>query len=154
MSEQFGTDIKLLQNLDSQSSRNPGNDLKLRERDDLTSQHPLVDFDLCNGNNNLKQALLLRFLTSVGELAELGHPEYGSRLTELIGTLNNETTRNRAKLYTLQAIAMEPRIAEVISLEIRTGNLDQTQLLITMTLRAIDSNVPINLVFPLNLAGG
>jgi phage baseplate assembly protein W len=46
--------------------------------------------------DNLKQALLLRFLTPTGELALLGHPDYGSRLSELIGELNNETNRNRA----------------------------------------------------------
>src|SRR2546428_778592 len=74
-----------------------------------------VDLELLSSDNNLLQALLLRFLTHTGELAILGHPDYGSRLFQLIGELNSETNRNRAKLYVLEALAAEPRVKEVKS---------------------------------------
>src|SRR5690348_15586339 len=100
----LGTDMHLLHDLEHQNDRNEGSDL-------LTITRPnthQVDLDTLSAQDNLKQALLLRFLTPVGELALLGHPDYGSRLHELIGELNNDTNRNIAKLFVLQALAAEP----------------------------------------------
>ncbi|MCZ7627058.1 MAG: GPW/gp25 family protein [Candidatus Methylomirabilis sp.] len=103
----LGTDLRLLLDLEHvKSSRDPGHDLTIRRRPE-TEQ---VDLDTWSSVDNLVQALFLRFLTPAGELAILGHPNYGSRLAELIGELNNETNRNRAKLYVLQALADEPRV--------------------------------------------
>lgn len=70
------------------------------------------------GRENLGQALILRLLTARGSLAPLGHPSYGSRLVELVGQLNNASTRNLARLYTLEALQAEPRVAEVLGLRI------------------------------------
>src|SRR5262245_28658123 len=104
--ERFGVDLHLLDDLERQNTRDVGRDLHTRER----TEPPGVDLDTVAGVDNLLQALLLRFLTQVGELAPLGHPTYGSRLEELIGELNTETTRNRAKMFVLQALAEEPRV--------------------------------------------
>ena len=60
----------------------------------------------------------MRLLTPRGELAELGHPEYGSRLHELIGTPNTETRRGLAKLFVLEASRQEPRIEKVIEVTV------------------------------------
>ncbi len=60
----------------------------------------------------------MRLLTPRGELAALGHPEYGSRLHELIGRQNTETTRNLVKLHILESLAAEPRIEEVVELAV------------------------------------
>ena len=70
----------------------------------------LLDFDVTSGRNNLAQAIIVRLLTPRGELAALGHPEYGSRLHELIGRENTDTTRNLVKLFILEALQLEPRI--------------------------------------------
>ena len=111
--ERFGTDLQLLHSLDlTKSSRDPGNDLCTAVR------RPGIggaDLKTLSKTDNLVQALFLRFLTPQSELAVLGHPDYGSRLGDLIGELNNETTRNRAKLFVLEAIAAEPRVKEVRS---------------------------------------
>jgi phage baseplate assembly protein W len=61
------------------------------------------------------QAILNRLHTHQGGLAELGHPDYGSRLHELVGELNNERTRRLAELYIRQCLAQEARIAEVVA---------------------------------------
>lgn len=58
---------------------------------------------------NLGQALILRLLTPLGGLGPLGHPAYGSRLTELVGERNDEAHRNLARLFTIQAVAQERR---------------------------------------------
>ena len=53
-----------------------------------------------------------------GELAALGHPEYGSRIHELIGRDNTTTQRNLLKLYVLEALQLEPRVAKVVELKV------------------------------------
>ncbi len=68
------------------------------------------DLRTIDGRDNLKQAIILRLLTPRGEIAALGHPEYGSRLHELIGRVNNDTTRNLVKLHILESLQREPRI--------------------------------------------
>jgi phage baseplate assembly protein W len=142
--ERFGTDLRLLRNLDlRKSSRDPGNDLAVTVR-----VENWVDLDVLTKNDNLIQALLLRFLTPVGELTLLGHPEYGSRLFELIGELNSETNRNRAKLFTLQALQAEPRVKEIRSVIVTQSKKDRTQMDINVSLLAIDSDTVLNLVFP------
>jgi len=69
------------------------------------------------GRENLGQAVILRLLTPRGELAALGHPTYGSRLHELVGRQNTETTRNLVKLHILESLQQEARIAKVTRLD-------------------------------------
>jgi phage baseplate assembly protein W len=80
--------------------------------------HTLLDLETVDGRDNLAQAIVMRLLTPRGELAELGHPEYGSRLHELLGTPNSETRRGLAKLFVLEALAQEPRIAKVVEVTV------------------------------------
>ncbi|NJD69541.1 MAG: hypothetical protein C3F12_08750 [Candidatus Methylomirabilota bacterium] len=147
----LGTDLRLLLDLEHvKSSRDPGHDLTIRRRPE-TEQ---VDLDTWSSVDNLVQALFLRFLTPAGELAILGHPNYGSRLAELIGELNNETNRNRAKLYVLQALADEPRVKKILSVKVTQNQRDRTRMDIEIKLLAVDSDTPLNLVFPFFLEGG
>lgn len=150
MSERWGTDLRLLRNLERQNDRDRGSDLSTVRRPE-TGQ---VDLETLSGADNLKQALLLRFLTPVGELALLGHPSYGSRLFELIGERNTETNRNRAKMFVLQALAAEPRVKEVRSVRVTQNRADPTRIDIDVSLVPIDSDTPFNLVFPFFLGGG
>jgi phage baseplate assembly protein W len=72
-----------------------------------------LDFATVSDRQNLAQAVWLRLLTPRGELAELGHPDYGSRLHELVGQKNTATTRNLMKLYILESLQQEPRLAKI-----------------------------------------
>jgi phage baseplate assembly protein W len=149
--KRFGTDLKLLNNLDlTKSSRDRPNDLFTRVRVE-TNQN---DLDIHSDVDNLIQALLLRFLTPVGEMTLLGHPDYGSRLHELIGELNSETNRNRAKLFTLQALQAEPRVKEVRSVDVTQNRAEPTQMDIRISLLPVDSDTLLNLVFPFFLERG
>ena len=143
----FGVDLRLLGDLERQNDRDRGSDLA------TTTQRgtALVDLESVDGVENLQQALLLRFLTYIGELAQLGHPDYGSRLRELIGQLNIERNRDLAKLYTLQALSEEPRVREVLSVS-ATQNPDIRELVdINVSLKVVNSDTPLNLVFPIYL---
>jgi phage baseplate assembly protein W len=148
--EKFGTDIRLLGDLERQNDRAPGNDLFVKKR----AQTGQIDLETLSGNSNLQQALLLRFLTHAGELAALGHSDYGSRLFELVGELNTETTRNRAKMFVLQALAGEPRVKQVLNLTVSQNPARRDEIDIDVSLMAIDSDTPLNLVFPFFLQGG
>ncbi len=71
------------------------------------------DLEAVSDRDNLAQAITLRLLTPKGELAALAHPDYGCRLHELIGFPNTATTRNLAKLYVIDALKQERRIAAI-----------------------------------------
>ena len=145
----FGSDLRLLANLQYQNDRSGGSDLLYAKR----PQTGEVDLVTISQVENLQQALLLRFLTRQGDLTQLGHPDYGSRLYTLIGELNNDTNRNRAKMYVLEALAAEPRVAQVISVNVTQAARDRTEMDIAISLLAIDVDTPINLVFPFFLGG-
>jgi phage baseplate assembly protein W len=153
----LGTDLRLLKNLTRQNSRNPGSDLSTITRRPASPgedpQSPPRDLQLVAAVENLEQALLLRFLTRVGELTALGHPRYGSRLFDLIGKLNNEPSRNQAKLYVLQALSAEPRVKLVRSVKVTADKTERTQINIDVSLVTIDHDNPLNLVFSFSLAG-
>jgi phage baseplate assembly protein W len=148
--ERFRTDLRLLANLERQEDRRRGEDLKTVTRP-TTGRTDLLPV---SGVENLQQALLLRFLTQRGELAPLGHRTYGSSLHTLIGEPNNETTRNRAKLFALEALQEEPRVAEVLELRVTSPRKQPTLIEIEAKLRAVDSPIPFSLVLPLSLEGG
>lgn len=148
--DRFGIDLRLLRDLEKQNSRNPGNDLRIRQRPETNRN----DLEILGRVDNLSQALLLRFLTEVGELTLLGHPNYGSRLFELIGELNNETNRNRAKLFVLEALQAEPRVKEIRSVVVTQNRADRTRMDISVSLLPLDSDTLLNLVFPFFLEGG
>src|SRR6266849_7317906 len=148
--EQFGVDLRLLLNLEHQTDRNPGSDLRVPKRPDGTAK----DLEVLAEVANLQQALLLRFLTRPGELTVLGHPGYGSRLYQLIGELNNEGNRNRAKLYVLESLQAEPRVQEVLSVNVTQNRADRTRMDISVSLRTIVEGTVLNLVFPFFLQGG
>lgn len=152
--ELFGTDLRLLGDLERQNDRARGSDLFVTKRAITASAaSDPADLDRVAGRENLQQALLLRFLTRRGELAILGHPDYGSRLYELIGELNDERRRNKAKLYTLEALAGEPRVKTVVSVVATQNAADRTRVDLAVKLLAIGDPTPLNLVFSLNDGG-
>lgn len=71
---------------------------------------PTEDLATVSGYRNLAQAVIIRLLTPRGELAPLGHPEFGSRLHELVGKPNNTAHRALMKLFILDSLSAEPRI--------------------------------------------
>lgn len=148
--ERWGTDLRLLANLERGNDRDRGSDLLRRKRPE-TDQWDLLTLD---DVANLKQALILRFLTPVGELALLGHPDYGSRLYELIGEPNTESNRNRAKMFTLLALDAEPRVDQVLAVRVTTAPANRNQINVDVSLRPIHDDTVLNLVFPFFLEGG
>jgi phage baseplate assembly protein W len=103
------------------------------------------------GTDNAVQAVIHRIKTVAGELADLGHPDYGSRHHELIGQPNTEGNRNLVKLYILQALAREPRIEKVLKADV-VADPQRDRVTIALTLRFIGTPVPADLVVPVSFA--
>ncbi|MEM1546352.1 MAG: GPW/gp25 family protein [Candidatus Methanomethylicia archaeon] len=109
------------------------------------------DLETISDEDNLAQAIIHRLMTSRGELTELGHPDYGSRLDELIGEPNNERTRNRAKTLVLECLAQESRIKEIVSVNVNTNPLDPNRIDIEIVVVPIDSRRTLSITYPLRL---
>ncbi|MEY8688428.1 MAG: hypothetical protein AB9M53_00930 [Leptothrix sp. (in: b-proteobacteria)] len=96
------------------------------------------DFAFVSGVANLRQALRHRVETDQGEL--IMHPEYGSKVRRLIGTINGPTAGLLAAEYTKAAVAQDPRIQTVRSAtaDIVGDRVDVTVVAEPITGRAID----------------
>jgi|ERR671923_3057409 phage baseplate assembly protein W len=68
---------------------------------------------------NIAQAILHRLRTIKGELAELGHPDYGSTILDFIGQPNNSVTRSRLRLAIRDTIRQEQRVKEIVSIDVK-----------------------------------
>jgi phage baseplate assembly protein W len=102
-----------------------------------TDRSRVLDLRTAQGRENLAQAVVMRLLTPRGELAELAHPEYGSRLTELIGRRNTEITRNLARLFILESLQLEPRIEEVVEVTVEPDRFVRDLVRIRLRVRPI-----------------
>jgi phage baseplate assembly protein W len=110
------------------------------------------DLEITSGLDTLTQAIANRLKTRKGELAALGHPDYGSRHHELMGQPNVQRTRDLIKLYVLQALNAEPRIEKVLAVTVTPEqNPPRDTVRITLALQIIGAPVPLNLVVPFSL---
>jgi len=128
-----------------------GRDIKLTDKDigrDIEINNS-GDIENVSGVFNLGQAITNRLMTRKGELSELGHANYGSRLYELIGEPNNERTRDLVKMYVKECLSQEPRIKEIVKIVVSpVGN---NRIDISISVIPIESKVVLNIVFPFYL---
>lgn len=111
------------------------------------------DLGVVAGVASAEQLFVNRLKTQRGELAPLGHPEYGSRHHELIGEPNVERTRNLIKLFVLQALADEPRVQQMLRCDVYAPHSPpRDQVRIEVDVRLVDEPNPLNLVVPFSLA--
>jgi phage baseplate assembly protein W len=136
--EIYGTDLKLIAEIRPEYT-GIGVDLLVNRKGDI---------ELARGRENLGQSIMHRLMTRKGELAGLGHPEYGSRLHELIGMPNNEPARDLVRLYAKECIMQEPRVKDILSIEAFANLDDPGAITLNITILPIKSNIPLNLVIP------
>ncbi len=85
----------------------------------------------------------------------LGHPEYGSRHHELMGQPNTERTRALIKLYVLEAMSHEPRVAEIHRCDVVAAHEPPRDVVrISMEVEIVGEPDRRNLVVPFSLAVG
>jgi len=128
-------------------------DLKAVPRASVT---PLaIDIGIVREKAALAQALIMRLMTERGELAGLGHPDYGSRHHSLVGEPNIERNRNLLKLYILECVRQEPRVERIVSLEVTAGvgreNRDKVEVRLVVQFKSVpDATI---LVLPFSFRG-
>ncbi len=105
----------------------------------------LRDFETLAGRDNLGQALIVRLLTPKGELTPLGHPDYGSRLHEVIGAPNTPTTRNLAKLFVIEALKQERRVEKIVRVDVAPHPIERFLVLITVAVKPIADDAILSL---------
>ena len=107
------------------------------------------DLQVAYGIENITQAIIHRLKTGYGEMAGLGHPDYGSRHNELIGQPNTEHNRGLVKLYILQALAKEPRIEKILRAKIRYDRrMDPSRVDIVLDIKLGIIDEVINFIIP------
>lgn len=113
------------------------------------------DIGTVRGRANLAQSVILRLETERGELAPLAHPGYGSRHHELIGELNTETNRNLVKLYVLECLRQEPRLLEIVRVDVvpRDRREHPSEVKIEVEAIARGDPTPLSFVVPFSFAG-
>ena len=104
-----------------------------------------LDLAVVSGRDNLGQAIVMRLLTPRGELAALGHPEYGSRLHELIGRQNTELTRNLVKLYVLDALQFEPRIERGVDVDVQADPATRSRVNVGLRVRPVGATETVTI---------
>lgn len=112
------------------------------------SYENLEDIAVTTGIDNIQQSLINRLMTRKGELAELGHPEYGSRHYELIGEQNTESNRNLIKFHILECLSHEPRIESILKAYAKADKDDRNLVRVYLEIKIIGISSPINLVVP------
>jgi phage baseplate assembly protein W len=124
------------------------------DRDAVNLRAARGDLHLSAGRQNLTQALLNRLYTRRGALTGLGHPEYGSRLHQLIGEPDSRRTRALAEYYVRECLASDPRVAEVVdvSFERTERNSDlRSSLVIRVTVLPVGEEPPLSLALSTTL---
>lgn len=131
-----------------------------RQSQQLSSDRQSVDLRLGTATttvadrDNLIQAILNRLHTRRGELTSLGHPDYGSRMHELMGNLNNDRIRRLAELYIRECLAQESRIAEIVAIRFEPPSRQlshRTTLKALIVLRLVAELQPITLELAVSL---
>lgn len=131
-----------------------GKDLRLQFDElgvDLTATKG--DFETVSDEHNLVQAIIHRLTTEEGELYDIGHADYGSRLHELVGEQNNARTRERLRNLIKECLAEEPRITEVTDIKVAPNQYDPNRLDIEITVRPIGKSMLVSLGYPFSLEG-
>jgi phage baseplate assembly protein W len=128
-------------------------DMQARVREDVAPRE--VDLGVVSGRANLVQSLILRLKTERGELAPLGHPDYGTRHLSLVGEPNTDTNRNLLKLYVLEALCQEPRLERIDRVDVRQapGREDRDKVVVEIVARARRLPGPLSLVVPFSFEG-
>lgn len=130
-----------------------GVDLRLKDEEmgvDLTIS-PTGDLQTIAEELNVGQAVISRMRTRKGELLDIGHSQFGSRLYELVGEPNNEATRTLVRNIAKETLNADPRIKEIRRIDVQPSRFDPHRVDLEITVIAIQSETPINIVYPFYL---
>ncbi len=117
---------------------------------DLTIS-PSGDLKTVSHELNLGQAILSKLRTRKGELRDLGHSSLGSRLYQFVGEPNSPATRDRIRATVREVLLDEPRVKEIVRIEVRSSESDRNRVQLHISVIPIGEEVPLNIVMPFYL---
>jgi phage baseplate assembly protein W len=135
--EKLGIDLKL-------KFDTVGADLNITRKGDLST---------ITAEDNLLQAITMRLSTEKGELYDLGHPDYGSRLFDVAGEVNNELTRQQIKLIVEECLSEENRIKKIVRINVTQDRFDQHRVNVEVTVIPKGTEQYLTLTYPFSLEG-
>ena len=143
---QYGTDLII-------AAEEIFEDGELRVRNDLFARDT-GDLETVKGKSNIIQAIRHRLSTRKGELTELGHPQYGSLLHEMIGQPNTEGTRAIIETLVHDCLLQDPRIESILSVQAlprkdRSGGMSMVEIQVTLRLRESYEQMSVEIPFSL-----
>ena len=138
--DRFGKDLKI--KLASDKDGFQISDLDISRTGDL---HTVQD------EFTVLQAIRHRLSTRRGELAELGHPEYGSLLETVIGEPNTEDTHRIIETLVRDFLQYEPRIENIIEVLAELNTVDPHVVDIGVVLKLRGEAEALRVVYPLYL---
>lgn len=112
---------------------------------------PSGDLATVEGITNLAQAIICRLSTAVGEMEELGHAGYGSRLSEIFGQPRTERTLSQIQRIVESSLAGERRIRELVSVEAIPDKEDPALVIIEIKVVPATGGGPLSIRYPLHL---
>lgn len=135
-----------------------GTDLLITHRGTLHTAIELVeqggDLQMASGLENLQQAIRLRLATRQGDLEQLGHPDFGSRLYLLIGRRPTPESIALAKAYVHEALRRESRIAAIQRVDVAPDPKRPDSLFIEVTVQPVGAAAPVKVTAALELSPG
>jgi phage baseplate assembly protein W len=127
-----------------------GKDIKLKDNQIQFSVNQ--DFNFITDEENLAQAISNRLKTIVGEYYI---SSYGSQLNNVLGEKRNELLRGQIIGYVSEVLNQEPRIQRIESINITfpENTFEDRELVeIDINVLPIESDTPLNLIYPLFLS--
>lgn len=135
-----------LEEADANPNEHLGRDFKLDDSFD-TVINSSDDFRRITFSDNLKQSIIIRLKTAKGELAL--HPDYGSDLHQLLGTIPNVDTLALARLHVKDSLLQEPRIDSITKITPTFTNTLKDQIDIEIEVQPIKDLAVLNMVYSL-----
>ena len=131
-----------------------GRDLKLKFDADLNADleiSPKGDLAVIESYDNLAQAIVNRLRTRLGELRDIGHPGYGSKLYSFIGKPNSPAVRDAIRITIRESLMREYRIEEIVAIKVIPAKENPNRVDIHVVVKPIGSKNMLSLVFPFYL---
>jgi len=109
------------------------------------------DLETVEGRDLMIQAIRHRLLTRKGELASLGHPEYGSLLEEVIGEPNIPDTHRIMETLIRDCLRHETRIKNVLSVKAASSKKEKDMVHIFVHVELSGGDGELKITYPLYL---
>lgn len=109
------------------------------------------DLETVEGRDLMIQAIRHRLLTRKGEIASLGHPEYGSLLEEVIGEPNIPDTHRIIETLIRDCLKYETRIKNIISVKASPSDKEKDVVHIFVHVELSGEGDELKITYPLYL---